>query len=120
MTREHRRPGRHFLQIPGPTPVPERILAAMSRQILDHRGVEFGHLCKRVLTGAKGLFKTAGHVIISRASGSGAWEAGLPNTLSPGDKALMGETGQFAVLWEAMARRLGLETDVIPTDWRIG
>ncbi|RUP08186.1 aminotransferase class V-fold PLP-dependent enzyme [Hyphomicrobium sp.] len=120
MTRENRRPGRHFLQIPGPTPVPERILAAMSRQILDHRGLEFGQLGRRVLSGIKGLFKTQGHVIIYPSSGSGAWEAGLSNTLSPGDKVLMCETGQFAVLWEAMARRLGLETEVIPTDWRIG
>lgn len=119
MTRANRRPGRHFLQIPGPTPVPERILAAMSRQILDHRGLEFGVLGRRVLSGVKGLFKTQSHVIIYPASGSGAWEASLTNTLSPGDKVLMCETGQFAVLWEAMARRLGLETEVIPTDWRI-
>jgi alanine-glyoxylate transaminase/serine-glyoxylate transaminase/serine-pyruvate transaminase len=120
MSSTHRRPGRHFLQIPGPTPVPERILAAMSRQVLDHRGLEFGELGRRVLGGIKGLFKTQGHVIIYPSSGSGAWEAGLTNTLSPGDKVLMCETGQFAVLWEAMARRLGLETEVIPTDWRIG
>lgn len=120
MSTSHRRPGRHFLQIPGPTPVPERILAAMSRQVLDHRGLEFGELGRRVLSGIKGLFKTQGHVIIYPSSGSGAWEAGLSNTLSPGDKVLMCETGQFAVLWEAMARRLGLETEVISTDWRIG
>ncbi|MBS0253306.1 MAG: aminotransferase class V-fold PLP-dependent enzyme [Proteobacteria bacterium] len=120
MSISHRRPGRHFLQIPGPTPVPERILAAMARQVLDHRGLEFGELGRRVLGGIKGLFKTQGHVIIYPSSGSGAWEAGLTNTLSPGDKVLMCETGQFAVLWEAMARRLGLETEVIPTDWRIG
>lgn len=115
-----RRAGRHFLQIPGPTPIPERILAAMSRQILDHRGVEFQQLGKRVLSGVKGLFKTGGHVIIYPASGTGAWEAALTNTLSPGDKVLMCETGQFAVLWAAMAKRLGLEPDVIATDWRIG
>lgn len=120
MSTSHRRPGRHFLQIPGPTPVPERILAAMARQVLDHRGLEFGELGRRVLSGIKGLFKTQGHVIIYPSSGSGAWEAGLSNTLSPGDKVLMCETGQFAVLWEAMARRLGLETEVISTDWRIG
>jgi alanine-glyoxylate transaminase/serine-glyoxylate transaminase/serine-pyruvate transaminase len=120
MSTTHRRPGRHFLQIPGPTPVPERILAAMARQVLDHRGLEFGELGRRVLGGIKGLFKTQGHVIIYPSSGSGAWEAGLSNTLSPGDKVLMCETGQFAVLWNAMARRLGLETEVIPTDWRIG
>ena len=120
MTKQPRRAGRHFLQIPGPTPVPERILAAMSRQILDHRGLEFQQLGRRVLAGIKGLFKTQGHVIIYPASGTGAWEAGLTNTLSPGDKVLMCETGQFAVLWEAMATRLGLQPDVIPTDWRIG
>ncbi len=120
MSTSHRRPGRHFLQIPGPTPVPERILAAMARQVLDHRGLEFGELGRRVLGGIKGLFKTQGHVIIYPSSGSGAWEAGLTNTLSPGDKVLMCETGQFAVLWEAMARRLGLETEVISTDWRTG
>lgn len=115
-----RRAGRHFLQIPGPTPIPERILAAMSRQILDHRGVEFQELGKRVLSGVKGLFKTAGNVVIYPASGTGAWEAALTNTLSPGDKVLMCETGQFAVLWAVMAKRLGLEADVIATNWRIG
>lgn len=120
MSHEPRRAGRHFLQIPGPTPVPERILAAMSRQILDHRGLEFQRLGKRVLAGIKSLFKTQGQVIIFPSSGTGAWEAGLTNTLSPGDKVLMCETGQFAVLWEGMASKLGLETDVIPTDWRIG
>jgi alanine-glyoxylate transaminase / serine-glyoxylate transaminase / serine-pyruvate transaminase len=111
--------GRHFLQIPGPTPIPERILAAMSRQILDHRGLEFQKLGKRVLSGVKPLFKTANHVFIFPASGTGAWEAALTNTLSPGDKVLMCETGQFAVLWAVMAQRLGLNADVIPTDWRI-
>lgn len=120
MSTPKRRPGRHFLQIPGPTPVPERILRAMSRQILDHRGLEFQELGKRVLSGIKTLFKTEGHVIIYPSSGTGAWEAGLTNTLSPGDKVLMCETGQFAVLWAQMANRLGLKVDVIPTDWRIG
>ena len=120
MTNEPRRPGRHFLQIPGPTPVPERILASMSRQILDHRGLEFQQLGRRVLSGIKSIFKTQGHVIIYPSSGTGAWEAGLTNTLSPGDKVLMCETGQFAVLWAAMATKLGLKPDVIPTDWRIG
>ena len=114
-----RRAGRHFLQIPGPTPVPERILAAMSRQILDHRGLEFQTLGKRVLTGIKGLFKTQSHVVIFPASGTGAWEAALTNTLSPGDKVLMCETGQFAVLWAVMAGKLGLVPEVIATDWRI-
>jgi alanine-glyoxylate transaminase/serine-glyoxylate transaminase/serine-pyruvate transaminase len=92
----------------------------MSRQILDHRGLEFQQLGKRVLSGIKGLFKTHGHVIIYPSSGTGAWEASLTNTLSPGDKVLMCETGQFAVLWAAMAVKLGLKPEVIATDWRIG
>ncbi|MBA2126611.1 serine--glyoxylate aminotransferase [Hyphomicrobium methylovorum] len=120
MTNAPRRPGRHFLQIPGPTPVPEGILSAMSRQILDHRGLEFQQLGKRVLSGIKSVFKTQSHVIIYPSSGTGAWEAALTNTLSPGDKVLMCETGQFAVLWAGMATRLGLDPEVIPTDWRIG
>jgi alanine-glyoxylate transaminase / serine-glyoxylate transaminase / serine-pyruvate transaminase len=120
MSHEPRRPGRHFLQIPGPTPVPERILAAMSRQILDHRGLEFQKLGKRVLSGIKGIFKTQGQVLIFPSSGTGAWESALTNTLSPGDKVLMCETGQFAVLWAVMAKRLGLDAEVIATDWRIG
>ena len=119
MTNAARRPGRHFLQIPGPTPVPERILAAMSRQILDHRGPDFQKLGLRVLSGVKGLFKTQNHVFIYPSSGTGAWEAALTNTLNPGDKVLMCETGQFAVLWAVMARKLGLNPDVIATDWRI-
>lgn len=120
MSHEPRRPGRHFLQIPGPTPVPERILSAMSRQILDHRGPSFQKLGKSVLSGIKSIFKTDNPVIIYPASGTGAWEAGLCNTLSPGDHVLMVETGQFAVLWQQMATRLGLKAEVVPTDWRIG
>jgi alanine-glyoxylate transaminase/serine-glyoxylate transaminase/serine-pyruvate transaminase len=120
MTNEPRRPGRHFLQIPGPTPIPERVIAAMSRQILDHRGPDFQKLGKRVLASVKTLFKTQGPVIIYPSSGTGAWEAALTNTLSPGDRVLMVETGQFAVLWKQMADRLGLKAEVIPTDWRIG
>ncbi len=120
MTASPRRPGRHFLQIPGPTPVPERILSAMSRQILDHRGPEFQALAKSVLSRIKTVFKTKNPVIIFPSSGTGAWEAALTNTLSPGDRVLMVETGQFAVLWKQMADRLGLAADVIPTDWRIG
>jgi alanine-glyoxylate transaminase / serine-glyoxylate transaminase / serine-pyruvate transaminase len=120
MSKEPRRPGRHFLQIPGPTPVPERILASMSRQILDHRGPDFQSLGKRVLSGVKTLFKTNNPVIIYPASGTGAWEAALTNTLSAGDHVLMVETGQFALLWKQMADRLGLKADVIETDWRIG
>lgn len=119
MSNEPRRPGRHFLQIPGPTPIPERVIQAMSRQILDHRGPDFQKLGKRVLSGVKSLFKTQGHVIIYPSSGTGAWEAALTNTLSPGDRVLMVETGQFAVLWKQMADRLGLRAEVIQTDWRI-
>jgi alanine-glyoxylate transaminase / serine-glyoxylate transaminase / serine-pyruvate transaminase len=119
MPNDPRRPGRHFLQIPGPTPVPERILAAMSRQILDHRGPDFQRLGQRVLAGVKGLFKTQNPVFIFPSSGTGAWEAALTNTLNPGDKVLMCETGQFAVLWAVMANKLGLKPDVIATDWRI-
>ncbi len=120
MSNEPRRPGRHFLQIPGPTPVPERVLAAMARQVLDHRGPEFQRLGKRVLAGVKTLFKTQGHVFIYPSSGTGAWEAALTNTLSPGDRVLMVETGQFALLWKQMVDRLGLRAEVIQTDWRIG
>ncbi|MFA5951643.1 MAG: aminotransferase class V-fold PLP-dependent enzyme [Hyphomicrobium sp.] len=120
MLNEPRRPGRHFLQIPGPTPIPERIITAMARQILDHRGPDFQKLGKRVLTGIKTIFKTENPVIIYPASGTGAWEAALTNTLSPGDQVLMVETGQFAVLWKQMADRLGLQAEVMATDWRIG
>lgn len=118
MSQVLRRPGRHFLQIPGPTPIPERILAAMARQILDHRGPEFQRLGKRVLSGVKSLFKTDNPVIIFPSSGTGAWEAALTNTLNRGDRVLMVETGQFAHLWKQMADRLGLVADIIPTDWR--
>ena len=120
MSNAPRRPGRHFLQIPGPTPVPERVLSAMSRQMLDHRGADFQKLGKSVLSGIKTIFKTTGPVIIYPSSGTGAWEAALTNTLSPGDRVLMVETGQFAVLWKQMADRLGLRAEVIQTDWRIG
>jgi alanine-glyoxylate transaminase / serine-glyoxylate transaminase / serine-pyruvate transaminase len=120
MLKQSRRPGRHFLQIPGPTPIPERVINAMSRQILDHRGPDFQKLGLHVLAGVKSLFRTKGHVIIFPASGTGAWEAALTNTLSPGDEVLMVETGQFAVLWKNMADRLGLKANVIATDWRIG
>ncbi|MGL4398205.1 MAG: pyridoxal-phosphate-dependent aminotransferase family protein [Hyphomicrobium sp.] len=119
MSNQPNRAGRHFLQIPGPTPVPERIISAMSRQILDHRGPDFQQLGTRVLAGIKTVFKTKQPVFIYPASGTGAWEAALTNTLSPGDKVLMCETGQFAVLWAAMANKLGLTPEVIATDWRI-
>jgi alanine-glyoxylate transaminase / serine-glyoxylate transaminase / serine-pyruvate transaminase len=112
--------GRHFLQIPGPTPLPDRILRAMDTPIIDHRGPEFAKLAKRVLEGIKTVFKTTNPVIIYTATGTGAWEAALVNTLSPGDRVLMVETGQFATLWKNMAEKLGLKPEFIPTDWRIG
>ena len=119
-TNEPRRPGRHFLQIPGPSPLPERVISAMSQQIIDHRGPQFQSLAKRLLSGIKSIFKTTGPVIIYPASGTGAWEAALVNTLSPGDRVLMVETGQFAHLWKVMAVKLGLVPEVIDTDWRSG
>jgi alanine-glyoxylate transaminase / serine-glyoxylate transaminase / serine-pyruvate transaminase len=115
-----RLPGRHFLQIPGPTPVPDRILRAMDMPLIDQRGPEFATLTKRVLEGIKTIFKTAQPVIIYTATGTGAWEAALANTLSPGDRVLMVETGQFATLWKAMAERFGLRPEFIKTDWRVG
>jgi alanine-glyoxylate transaminase/serine-glyoxylate transaminase/serine-pyruvate transaminase len=108
--------GRHFLQIPGPTPVPDRILRAMDTPLIDHRGPEFHKLARRALDG----IKTTNPVIIYTATGTGAWEAALVNTMSPGDRVLMVETGQFATLWKRMAENLGLQPEFIPTDWRIG
>jgi len=112
--------GRHFLQIPGPTPVPDRILRAIDRPVIDHRGPEFSKMAKKALEGIKTIFKTTNPVIIFTATGTGAWEAALTNTLSPGDKVLMVETGQFATLWKKMAERLGLKPEFIPGDWRTG
>ncbi len=112
--------GQHFLQIPGPSPVPERILRAMDQQVIDHRGPSFQRLGKEVLEGCKAIFKTKGPVIIYPSSGTGAWEAAIVNTLSPGDKVLMVETGHFATLWRQMAARFGLEVDFVPGDWRRG
>ncbi len=112
--------GRHFLQIPGPTPVPDRILRAMDRPIIDHRGPNFADLGHRVLDGLKPVFGTASPVVIYPASGTGAWEAALINALSPGDAVLMCETGHFASLWQKMAVRLGLRPEVIASDWRTG
>lgn len=114
------RSGRHFLQIPGPTNVPERVLRAMARPTIDHRGPEFAALAVELLDGIKEVFRTSGRVIIFPASGSGAWEAALVNALSPGDKVLMFETGQFAFLWQDMARKLGLDVEFVPGDWRHG
>src|SRR5512143_1264614 len=112
--------GRHFLQIPGPTNVPERVLRAIARPTIDHRGPEFGVPGREVLSELKPIFKTSAPVIIYPASGTGAWEAALVNTLSPGDSVLMCETGWFATLWQQMATRLGLVPELIPTDWRRG
>jgi alanine-glyoxylate transaminase/serine-glyoxylate transaminase/serine-pyruvate transaminase len=112
--------GRHFLQIPGPTNVPDRILRAIDNPTIDHRGPEFQKLGKSLLEGLKSIFKTKAPVVIFPASGTGAWEAALVNTLSPGDRVLMVETGQFATLWSRMAGRLGLDVELIPGDWRHG
>jgi len=112
--------GRHFLQIPGPTNVPDRVLRAIDQPTIDHRGPEFAELGKQVLAGMKAVFKTAHPVVIYPASGTGAWEAALVNTLSPGDQVLMAETGQFAMLWRRLAERLGLTVELIPGDWRHG
>ena len=114
------RAGRHFLQIPGPTNVPDRILRAIERPTIDHRGPEFGRLGIRVLSGLREIFRTRGDVLIFPSSGTGAWEAALVNTLSPGDTVLMCETGHFSTLWSTMARRLGLEVEVLEGDWRTG
>lgn len=112
--------GRHFLQIPGPTNVPDRVLRAMDQPTIDHRGPEFARLTLEILEGLKAIFQTAGPVITYAASGTGAWEAALVNTLSPGDRVLMFETGHFATLWRAMAEKLGLVVDFVPGDWRSG
>ena len=115
-----RSPGRHFLQIPGPTDVPGRVLRAISEPTIDHRGPDFATLGRSVLTGLKRVFQTDGPVVIFPASGTGAWEAALVNTLSPGDSVLMARTGWFASLWSEMAKRLGLEPIFLETDWRRG
>jgi alanine-glyoxylate transaminase/serine-glyoxylate transaminase/serine-pyruvate transaminase len=112
--------GRHFLQIPGPTNVPDRVLRAIDHPTIDHRGPEFGKLGKAVLAGMKKVFQTEQDVIIYPASGTGAWESALVNTLSPGDRVLMAETGQFASLWKKLAERLQLVVDFLPGDWRQG
>jgi alanine-glyoxylate transaminase/serine-glyoxylate transaminase/serine-pyruvate transaminase len=112
--------GTHFLQIPGPTNVPERILRAMARPTVDHRSAEFGRLGLEVLDGLREVFETSGSIVIFPASGTGAWEAALVNTLSPGDKVLMFETGHFATLWREMAVKLGLDVQFVPGDWRHG
>lgn len=117
---EGRRAGRHFLQIPGPSPIPERILRAMDMPVIDHRGPQFQKLGQRVLAKIKGVFKTDSHVFIYPTSGTGAWEAALANLFSPGDLVLMYETGHFATLWKNMAARLRLRPEFIGSDWRGG
>ena len=112
--------GRHFLQIPGPTNVPDRVLRAIDRATIDHRGPEFQALGHEVLSGIKRIFQTRHPVVIYPASGTGAWEAALVNVLSPGDKVLMYESGQFAALWCKLAKRLGLDIELIAGDWRRG
>jgi alanine-glyoxylate transaminase/serine-glyoxylate transaminase/serine-pyruvate transaminase len=112
--------GRHFLQIPGPTNVPDRVLRAIDHATIDHRGPEFANLGKTVIAGMKRVFRTQGDVVIYPASGTGAWEAALVNTLSPGDHVLMAETGHFATLWKRLADRLGLVVRFLPGDWRHG
>ncbi|MGG5887242.1 pyridoxal-phosphate-dependent aminotransferase family protein [Falsiroseomonas sp. HC035] len=112
--------GRHFLQIPGPSNVPDRILRAMDHPTMDHRGPDFGRFGAQVLEKVRKVFKTESHVVIFPASGTGAWEAALVNTLSPGDRVVMCETGWFAHLWNEMAERLGIQADFVKTDWRRG
>jgi alanine-glyoxylate transaminase/serine-glyoxylate transaminase/serine-pyruvate transaminase len=112
--------GRHFLQIPGPSPVPDRILRAISLPTIDHRGPEFATLAKECLAGIRTIFQTAHPVLIFPSSGTGGWEAALVNTLSPGDRVLAFETGQFAALWTKLAENLGLHVDFVPSDWKHG
>ncbi len=114
------RSGRHFLQIPGPTNVPDRVLRAADRPTIDHRGPEFAQLGKEILAGLKKVFRTQGPVVVYPSSGTGAWEAALVNTLDPGDLVLMCETGHFATLWKQMAENLGYRVEFIPGDWRHG
>jgi len=119
MMRRHRA-GRHFLQIPGPTNVPERVLRALAAPTIDHRGPDFSRLMREVEDGLRDVFRTSGPVIVYPSSGTGAWEAALVNTLSPGDRVLMFETGHFATLWCTMARHLELDVDFVAGDWRRG
>jgi alanine-glyoxylate transaminase/serine-glyoxylate transaminase/serine-pyruvate transaminase len=115
------RSGQHFVQIPGPTNIPERVLRAMDRQIIDHRGPEFAQLTREVLPALRELVKTkTGHVVLYPSSGTGAWEAAVVNVLSPGDRVLLAETGQFSTLWAELTRRLGIDVEVVPGDWRTG
>nr|WP_047579620.1 aminotransferase class V-fold PLP-dependent enzyme [Methylobacterium sp. ZNC0032] len=112
--------GRHFLHIPGPSPIPDRILRAIAMPIIDHRSAEFAALGRHVLEGSKTVFRTKQPVVIYPSSGTGAWEAAIVNTLSPGDTVLMAETGHFATLWKQIATRFGIDVEFIPGDWRHG
>src|SRR5690348_7500515 len=112
--------GRHFLQIPGPTNVPDRVLQAIAMPTIDHRGPDFALLGQEIVAGMKRVFQTDDDVVVYPSSGTGAWEAALLNTLSPGDKVLMYETGHFATLWKSMATKLGLQAEFISSDWRSG
>jgi alanine-glyoxylate transaminase / serine-glyoxylate transaminase / serine-pyruvate transaminase len=112
--------GRHFLQIPGPTNVPDRVLRAMDRPVIDHRGPEFATLGAEVLEALRPVFQTRGPVVMYPASGSGAWEASIVNTLSAGDRVLMFETGHFSSLWRQVAERMALKVDYVPGNWRRG
>lgn len=114
------RPGKHLLQIPGPTNIPDRVLRAMSYPTIDHRGPDFAEIAKRVLDRLKSVFKTNQNVIMYPASGTGAWEAAIVNTLNPRDKVLMFETGQFSYLWAEQAKKLSLDVELVPGDWRHG
>ena len=112
--------GRHFLQVPGPTNLPDRVLRAMDRAIIDHRGPEFAEISKRVLDRIKQVFKTNNPVVMFPGSGTGAWEAAIVNNLNPGDKVLMFETGKFSSLWTEIAVKFKLDVDLVPGDWRSG
>src|ERR1700731_3442731 len=114
------RSGRHFLQIPGPTNVPDRVLRAIAQPTIDHRGADFASLTLEGLDGLKGVFMTRRPVVVFSGGGTGAWEAALVNTMSPGDKVLAFDIGEFARLWYELARRLGFEVDVVPGDWARG
>ena len=112
--------GRHFLQIPGPTNVPDRVLRAMDRPVIDHRGSEFAQIANEVLQGIKAVFQTSDPVVIYPSSGTGAWEAAIVNTLSPGDQVLLFETGHFSQLWRQIAERFGIAVEYLPGNWRSG
>src|ERR1700734_4067845 len=112
--------GRHFLQIPGPTNVPDRVLRAMNQPVMDHRSAEFSRLGSEVLEKLRPIFQTSGPIILYPGSGTGAWEAAIVNTLSPGDRVLMFETGHFSNLWQKLASNFGVIVDFVPGDWRHG